>query len=188
MLAMKRKTFSGAGRKPRAGVERHECGKIVRAARQPVETQEQVLATAVAQPHRKASDDPREAKLGYALGRALLTKTITGPQFMAGERYTVVAIRYMRDVTGSLPRFPSMAAELVDKGVSGHEQDPDAIQAVRNDWDEAQRALLDTGEHYEANRVLAKLCVMDRDLASAAEVGVLRVALNALVRLWKIEA
>lgn len=181
---MTKKTFSGAGRKPRAGVPRAPSGRIADRARG--EPPEKIMATATAAPHRRDAKDPRDPRLGYALGRAMIAGTITEPQFMAGERYTVIAVRYMRDITGSLPRFPAMNAEIAAKCASTPDLDPDIVQAIRDDWSAVQSALLDTGEHHAANRALAAICIMDRDLIGQGEIGALRVGLNALARMWRI--
>lgn len=52
------------------------------------ETQAQVLATALAQPHRRYSRDPRDERLGTALGRFCVARRwYGGPCWQAGQRY-----------------------------------------------------------------------------------------------------
>jgi hypothetical protein len=146
------------------------------------ETRKEIMATALAQPHRQGS----ESRLrGFALGRLFLSRQISADQFRAGERWTLVALRYKRDITGTLPRYPSPFIDRIARGVEGEfERDEDAIYETRRDWEDSQRALLDTNEHYAANAALTRVCILDQD-PSQAQLGSLRAALNALERLWR---
>ena len=77
-----------AGRKRKAGVARDRTGKSRG------EGPEQAIAIALAQPHRRWSKTPRDALLGYPLGRLLLAGYITDKQHEAGQRWVTVVRRY----------------------------------------------------------------------------------------------
>jgi hypothetical protein len=144
---------------------------------------EPVLAVALAQPHRRGL---QTALAGYALGRLFLARALTGEQFSAGERYTRLLVRYMRHVTGGLPRFPSAMANCVagDPGSSGADLADEDVLALRRDMGDALNALAESGDMDKAVRLLLRVCVLDRDLNHDHELGTLRVALNRLLRLW----
>jgi hypothetical protein len=184
-----RKTFSGQGRPRRTDVQRYPSGQIVHAHRKPKETEEDILSVALGQPHRRGAKDPRSRFHGYEVGRMFLRGKEGGIdklQLNAAERYTRLAIRHARLVTGSLPRFPSLMAERIAGGLTTNpEPDDDDIMQLRRDWGDAQSALMDTGEHYEATRTLFKACILDQEL-SPKELGTFRAACNVLARLWDI--
>ena len=142
-----------------------------------------ITAVVKAQPHRRGNDTQLA---GFALGRLYLTKQIDRDQFAAGEKYTTLAIRHMRDISGTLPRFPSVMADNTASGLStSPDMDDDQIFALRRDWEDAMRALNDAGDLHNAVRALTGVCVMDRDIDTVPELGTLRTSLNVLHRLWR---
>jgi hypothetical protein len=58
--------------------------------------------------------------------------------------------------------------------------DDETIGKIRSDYGEMQDALADAGMHYEANAVLMRVCVMDRDIEGHAAMGAFRCALNVI--------
>lgn len=183
-----RKTFSGYGRKPRAGVERYPSGQIVHAQRQPKETEADILATAISQPHRRGSADPRSRYHGFSAGRLLMSEQITHPQFRAAERVTTVWIKHAKLVTGSLPRFPSVMADRVAGAIeSGLEPADDDIFKLRREFGDTHTALMSRGKHADYVRVITRVCMMDID-PTQDELGDFREAMNLLDKLWKSDS
>lgn len=163
------------------------------------ESMEQILSTALSQPHRrnlpnalKRDDGTREEisnrdhRAGYALGRLRLQGIISNDQLIAGNRYTELALRYGHHIVGHLPKFPSQAINDTVKGLacSADMTDDEAFN-LRRSWSDVQSALSDTCEPQACNSALGSICVMDRDPRSEREVGALRIALNALHNLWR---
>lgn len=168
--------------KRRQAVSRYPSGQIHHTDRG--EKPEQIIAVARAQPHRMGSTDPR---VGYAYGRLRVTGQITQRQFEAADIFTKRVIRYMAHITNSIPRFPSIAAEMVASSTgSGADLDPETIAAIRSDYGEVQDALADSGLHYEGNRALTQVCVMDREPRSDDEMGNFRLACNAIAHRLRI--
>lgn len=165
-----------AGAKRREGVRRYKSGAIVRADRG--ERPDKIMAVALAQPHRKGNNSPMA---GYAFGRLFLGGMIDQRQFDAAETFTRRAVRYHATITNSLPRFPSLAAEMV-AGSTGHgaDIDPETVAKIRSDYGELQDAFADAGMHHEANAVLMRVCVLDRDITGDVAMGAFRCALNVI--------
>jgi hypothetical protein len=165
-----------AGAKRREGVRRYQSGAIVRADRG--ERPDKIIAVALAQPHRKGNQSPMA---GYAFGRLFLGGMIDRRQFDAAETFTRRAVRYHASITGTLPRFPSVAAEMVAGSTgSGADLDAETIGKIRSEYGEMQDALSDAGMHYEANAILMRVCVMDRDISGDVAMGAFRCALNVI--------
>jgi len=163
-------------------VRRYPSGQIHHTDRG--EKPEQIIAVARAQPHRLGNIDPRA---GYAYGRMRLGGQITQRQFEAADIFTTRTIRYMAHITNSIPRFPSLAAEMVASSTgSGAELDDERIASIRSDYAELQDALADGGLHYEGNRALTQVCVMDREPRSDDEMGNFRLACNAIAHRLRI--
>lgn len=168
----------------RGGVNRYPCGQIVHRDREPEETQEQRLATATAQPHRRGAKDPRSPFLGYALGRLKLIGREGGvdpDQYTAGDYYTRITVAYLRHVVTNTPRFGSTLANEI-AGADNSELTPERIAAIRDAHATMMGWLADTGEMYDVNRVLFALCVMDREPRGVREMGWVRIGLNAIHR------
>lgn len=165
-----------AGARRREGVNRYTNGRIVNADRG--EKPAQIIATALAQPHRRGNASPLA---GYEFGRLFMGGAIDQRQFNAAETFMRRAVRYHRCITGTLPKFPSVAAEMVATSTgAGAELDDETIAKIRSEYGEVQDALADAGMHYEGNAVLMRVCVMDRELTGDAAMGAFRCALNAI--------
>jgi hypothetical protein len=172
------------GPKPREDVRRYpSSGRIINKDRG--ETQAQILSTVLAQPHRKGD---RSQLAGFAYGRMYMGGMIDSRQYQAAEVFTKRAVRYMAQITGSLPRFPSIAANMTAtfSTGSGAELDEDTIASIRSAYAELQDALADAGLHYEGNAILMRVCIMDKDIDGPAAMGAFRCALNAIAHRLKI--
>jgi len=187
------------GPKPKFNVSRYPGGQIVHVQREPkAERPEQVIAVALAQPHRKGN--PSQFA-GYAFGRLFIGGQITERQHRAAEIYMNRAVRYMRHVTGTLPRFPNCLANMIkidlkeqreQQREADRQRDPSAIRdegvrtddeitaEIRSDYGEIQDALSGAGMHFTGNTILTRFTVMDRDPANDLELGAFREALNVI--------
>lgn len=165
------------GPKPREDVRRYpNTGRIVNKDRG--EKPAQIIAVAMSQPHRKGNSSPLA---GYAFGRLFLGGMIDRRQFDAAETFMRRAVRYHRSITGTLPKFPSVAAEMVAGTTgAGADLDDETIAKIRSEYGELQDAFADAGMHYEANAILMRVCVMDRDITGDAAMGAFRCALNVI--------
>lgn len=169
-------------KKLKENVRRHPSGEIVRADMG--EKPEDVIRVAVNQPHRKGEKDPRA---GYAHGRMRLGDVINQRQYEAAEVFMKRAVAYMALVSGSLPRFPSISADMVARGIScTADLTDERIAQVRSDYAEIQDALSDGGLHHGGNVLLVRVCLMDRDLSSLSEIGEFRCALNLIAHRLRI--
>lgn len=171
------------GRKPKPNVSRYPTSGAIRREDRG-EKPAQIIAVAMAQPHRKGNASPMA---GYAFGRMFLGGMIDRRQFDAAETFTRRAVRYMRSITGSLPRFPSLSAEMMAGTTgAGAELDDETIAKIRSDYGEMQDAFADAGMHHEANAILMRVCVMDKDITGEAAMGSFRCALNVIANRLRI--
>lgn len=183
------------GRKQRSTTRQGQADEIAGRER---ETEEQAMRIALDQPHRRALpatrvDDsgrrvpihPSDPLAGFALGRLFLHGAIQRDQLTAGQRYAQITMRHMRHITGHLPRFPSQAISDSAGGLDcSAEMSDDEAFKIRRSYAEMQTALADTQEWHACVSALSSVCVMDREPKSEAEMGALRIGLNALHRLW----
>lgn len=184
------------GRKIIPDVQRYPGGQIVHEQRQPkAERPEKVRAVALAQPHRRGNGSQYA---GYAYGRLFLGGQITQRQLLAADIFTKRAVRYMGQITGSLPRFPNCLANMVkldleDQREQEREQpaqdfsvrdevtdDHERIASIRSDYGEIQDALAEAGLHYNGNGALMRVCVLDHEPKNDVELGAFRCALNVI--------
>ncbi len=165
------------GARRREGVRPYKDGSIVRADRG--ERPDKIVAVVLAQPHRRGERDHRA---GFVYGRLFLGGMIDDRQYQAAEVFTKRAVRYMGQITGSLPRFPSFAANMVGTFSSGRGGDPDdeTIASIRSQYGEIQDALMENGMHYEANAVLTRVCIRDQEIDGPVAMGAFRCALNVI--------
>ena len=166
------------------------------------EPPELVRAVALAQRLREVGPEHAANPLaGHALGRLRLLHQPHGPQdpcsispeqYAAGERYAVIAARHaaiMGYATGS-PR--SVAFGLLAAGVSCLEEPDEAvIHSVRREFADCYRALMDAGRAIGQGAKVALVtydtCLERRSFESLgrADIGNLKVGLNALARLFR---
>jgi hypothetical protein len=172
------------GPKPREDVRRYpSTGRIVNEDRG--ETQTQILATVLKQPHRKGE---RSQLAGFAFGRLYMGGMIDSRQYQAAEVFTKRAVRYMGQITGSLPRFPSIAANMTAtfSTGSGADLDDESVASIRSAYSEIQDALAEAGLHYEGNAILMRVCIMDKDIDGPTAMGAFRCALNVIANRLRI--
>ncbi|MFC0282415.1 hypothetical protein ACFFJB_14745 [Camelimonas abortus] len=187
MSKLKLKLKRKSGRKPVAGVIRSASGRIAKAHRKPVETQEQILAVAIAQPHRRGFSDPKNPFLGYSVGRLFAAGQISQIQHDAAEWYGKLWLSYHRHITGITP--PRVSAHLSEFVAASnfrlpHGNDNEnwhAIDLLRARMDGLQEAFAERGQHFTANKLLPAVCVFDIPPA-ACDVVALRETLNTVWR------
>lgn len=185
-LRAKRKA---GGRPPREGVVRYPGGEIVKAEQRPIETREQIMAVALAAPHRKLTSEPGNRMAGYASGRLYLTGAIDKRQYEALERYSRTSLRYMRLVLGRTPKWPEMALERTSPSSSDSpEPDENDVAALKREHADMLWAISDaTGSDYQlARQTMFGAGVLDREPGSIPEMAAMHTALNALGRLWML--
>lgn len=167
------------------------CGQMARADRGEGTTKLQIekthadnIAFIASQPHRRGLGNKSEIpKAGYAHGRLLLTGQISEKQFQAAEAYMLRAIAYKAVVAGSLPRLPSLSAELASRGVgSAADMPPERIAAIRSDYSELQDALAERKLKVDGNEALTALTIMDRDPCNSNQMGIIRSSLNLIAQ------
>jgi hypothetical protein len=171
------------GPKRRENVRRYGNGRIVNADRG--ERPDKIIATVLAQPHRKGE---RSHLAGFVYGRMFLGGMIDQRQFEAAEVFTKRTVRHMSVITSSLPRFPSIAANMVGTFSTGSGEDPDdeTIGAIKSAYGEMQDALADSGMLYDGNRILTAVCIRDQEITDAQVMGAFRCALNVIANRLRI--
>lgn len=170
-----------AGRKRKAG-SREPNGRRQR-AKTTIEREGKIMAVALQQRINlgAAPATAKDPRWGHALGRALLHGRISPRQYAAGEVYTKRAVAYYGVVTGSLPRFPSILANMA-AGMSGSgiEPDDETVDGIRARFAEMEEALSDGGLLTEGGPALTRICVRDIDPTCQMEIGLAREALNRI--------
>jgi hypothetical protein len=186
------------GAKPKPDTPRYPSGQIVHAYREPkAEKPEKIMAVVLAQPHRRGN---ASQYAGYAFGRLFIGGQITERQHRAAEIYMTRAVRYMRHVTGTLPRFPNTLANMVKLDLQEQREqqreadrqrdtalrdqdirsDEEVTAEIRSNYTEIQDALADAGKHHVGNQVLTRFTVLDHEPQTPAELGAFREALNVI--------
>lgn len=161
------------------------------------ETQAQVMATALAQPHRRGirvsngrhdgPRGPRDERAGYVFGRMRLGNELSKPQHDALAHWLTVFVRYARALGLPQARFGNCLAVDAGRGYDGEDQDPVAsAQRARRAvaaYEALQNAIADgmPGEFREANQALVHVVLMDRD-PILGMTGTLRAAANVIDR------
>jgi len=183
------------GRKRKSG-KRYPCGKRTR-----TETEKDIMETAIEarqRHHGVTAKQARDERLGTALGRLAWRGTITTAQYEAGLEFGELYRRHHMVMGLPLPSPRSIAGLLVSGGVfSGSSGEPDAelVERLRRRFDAATDALdkCDREHRFSPGRRPASLiyrviCVdEDTTLWSSEDLGNLRVALNALVRVFRLD-
>lgn len=171
-----------ARKKLKEGVQRYPGGQIRHEDRG--EKPEDAMRVVMMQPHRMGNSDPRA---GYAHGRMRLGGIINQRQYEAAEIFMTRAVAYMALVSGSLPRFPSISADMVARGIAcAAELTDERIAQIRSEYAEIQDALSDGGLHHSGNTLLVRVCIMDRDLFNHCEIGEFRCSLNLIAHRLRI--
>ncbi len=171
------------GRKRKTNVARGAHGKSRG------ERPDEIMAVVLGQPHRRFAETPRDARLGYPLGRLCLAGYITEKQHDAGQRWAAIVRRYAALMGFRLENPETPNVELVASGSScAAEPDEKVILALRRDYNDAYAALELVGRHTKTGRgplkICRQICVQEIDEAILwpHRIGDLRIGLNALVR------
>ncbi len=127
---------------------------------------------ALSSAHRRWNE-PRDARLGYPLGRLLLAGYLVNAQHDAGLRFAAIVRRYAA----------AMGFAREARRVSA---DAAALAAPRREYDDCYAALEQAGRDTRSGREPLKTCrqicveEMDEAILWPHRIGDLRVGLNAL--------
>lgn len=199
------KTFNKAGRTPRAGVNRSECGRIVLAERLPAETPEEIKATVLAYRRKGGIGEAHleDRRTESPFGRLRVTGVLSAIQYRAGQRFARIMSEY--HVMQGIPS-PWPAAVDIEGGPSGASGDRfdaelatspeqakdigDSIAELKRDYADMMGVLLDLERSagYRGTIQLVRNVVLFRhDIERDRQaVGNLRAGLNVLARAWKM--
>ena len=182
------------GRKRKAGA-RYPSGKLTRA-----ETEREAMATALDARRRHfgiSAKAARDERLGSALGRLAFKKTISEVQYQAGLHFAELHLRHAKAL--GLPQLApqSLSALLIHESVFGaqaYELTIESIASLKRRYSEATAALdeCDREQRFSPGRrptwLVHRLICLDDDIDEkiSADIGNLRVALNALVRVFRL--
>lgn len=166
--------------------KRLPSGKVVE--RPDRERQEDVLRTATEARQRVlgvAPSDTRRPEAGSAVGRLKLTGVISQDQYEAAKTYESVYRGYERAILVRRPSSPGNFDKVpgFDAGDGTDERYVEQCTAARRNYGDARRALLDADP-------LAQMAVntwVVEDVPLYHCVGELRVGLNALARLFRVD-
>jgi hypothetical protein len=182
------------GRKRKSG-KRYPCGKRTRS-----ETEKDIMQTAIEarqRHHGVTAKQARDERLGTAFGRLAWHGTITTAQYEAGCEFGELYRRHHMVLGLPLPSPRSIAGLLVSGGIfGGSSAEPDAlvVERLRRRFDAATDALdqCDRDHRFSPARrpalLIYRVVCVDEDTTRwpSEDLGNLRVALNALVRLFRV--
>jgi len=182
------------GRKRKSG-KRYPCGKLTR-----LETEKDIMQTAIEarqRHHGVTAKQARDERLGTAFGRLAWHGTISACQYEAGREFGELYRRHHMVMGLPLPSPRSVAGLLVNGGVfGGSSGEPDAVlvERLRRRFDAATDALdqCDRDHRFSPGRrpalLIYRVTCVDEDTTmwTAEDLGNLRMALNALVRVFRL--
>jgi hypothetical protein len=171
------------GRKRKTGVERDARGKS--RGEQACDVKAVALAYRTREVGREHADN---ALSGFTLGKMLLRCEIPQTGHDAGERWAALVRRHAVLMGYALDR-PSPSFVMVANGLSCVPAPPDdVVAAVRRDYSDCHRALMDAGRATRQGAAIALICyavcVDNRPpaLLSQQDLANLRAGLNALAK------
>ncbi len=181
------------GRKRKPG-KRYPCGKRTRH-----ETEREAMSTVIETRQRHygvTAKQARDERLGTALGRLAWQGTISEVQYEAGREFGELYRRHHMVLGLPLPSPRSVAGILVNEGIFGgtsREPDENSVDRLRRRFDAATDALdqCDRDHRMSPGRrpvlLVYRVVCTDEDTTPWPEedLGNLRVALNALVRVFR---
>lgn len=186
---------SGRGRKRKVG-KRYPCGKRMRE-----ETEREAMATVLEARKRHfgvSLKQARDQRVGTALGRLAFREHISEQQYQAGIAFAELYHHHNVTVGLPTPSPRSVAGLLINEGIFGaspSEPVLDVIEKLKRRFAEANAALSACDREQGMSRgrrpsslVYHVICV-DADVGywNAADIGNLRVALNALIRVFRLK-
>ena len=183
-----------AGRKRKPGL-RYPCGKLKRE-----ETEREAMATALSARQRHygvTAKQARDGRLGSSLGRLNMQSLISEPQYEAGLKF--LRLYYAHHVISGLPTPTpqSVSGLMIYTGLlesyGSIEPDDDYIRQLRKQFEATTDALDQCDRDHRMARgrkpslLLYRVACADEDttLWPECDLGNLRVALNALVRIFR---
>ena len=182
------------GRKRKAGA-RYPSGKLTRA-----ETEREAMATAIDARRRHFGINAkaaRDERLGCALGRLAFKRVISEAQYQAGLHFAELHSRHAKALGLPQPTPQSLSALLIGESIFGSlsgELSIEIINGLKRRYGEATKALdeCDREQRLSQGRrptwLIYHLICLDEDLDEkmGEDIGNLRVALNALVRVFRL--
>jgi len=183
-----------AGRKRKPG-KRYACGKRVRA-----ETERDAMSTVIDARRRHFGVTAKQAKderLGTALGRLAFRELITEKQYQAGGAFGELYHAHQILIGMPSPSPRSVAGLLINEGIFGaspSEPVLEVIERVKRRFADATSVLdaCDREQRMSAGKrptlLIYRLICAEQDALHWGEedIGNLRVALNALTRLFRL--
>ncbi len=182
------------GRKRKAG-KRYPCGKRVRE-----ETEREAMATVLDARRRHfgvTAKRARDERLGSALGRLAFAGLISDLQYQAGVIFADLYRQHNVTVGLPMPSPSSVAGLLINEGIFGSSpSEPvlEVIEKVKRRFAEATAALDDCDREHRLSTgrrptfLVYRVICADEDVQhkNTDDIGNLRVALNALVRVFRL--
>lgn len=183
-----------AGRKRKPG-KRYACGKRTRA-----ETERDAMSTAIEARKRHfgvTSKQARDERLGTALGRLAFRELISETQYQAGVAFAELYQRHHAVFGLPSPSPRSVAGLLIKEGIFGTSSGEPVLEIVerlKRRFGEATDVLdaCDREHRLSVGRrptlLVFRVICTDEDMMHWPEqdIGNLRIALNALVRLFRL--
>jgi hypothetical protein len=182
------------GRKRKPGA-RYACGKLKRE-----ETEREAMATALSARSRHygvTMRQERDERLGSSLGRLFFMHLISEPQYDAATRFSSLYRAHHAIIGLPTPEPRSITAIMIAAGFLGGvattDPNEETVEKLRERYDAATNALDQCDrDHRMANGrrpslLLYRVACADEDttLWPECDLGNLRVALNALARLFR---
>jgi len=182
------------GRKRKSG-KRYPCGKRTR-----TETEKDIMKTAIEARQRQygvSAKRARDERLGSALGRLAFTGLISDLQYQAGVVFADLYRQHNVTVGLPMPSPSSVAGLLINEGIFGSSpSEPvlEVIERVKRRFAEATAALDDCDREHRLSSgrrptfLVYRVICADEDVEhkNTDDIGNLRVALNALVRVFRL--
>jgi len=182
------------GRKRKPGL-RYDCGKLRRE-----ETEREAMATAIAARQRHygvTAKQARDERLGTSLGRLAFRKLISDTQYQAGVVFGELYQRHHIVMGLPVPSPRSVAGILINEGIFGSSpSEPvlDVIEKLRERFEQATEALDQCDREHRLSAGMRPTLLIyrvicadeDTNIWRDEDLGNLRVALNALVRVFKL--
>jgi hypothetical protein len=182
------------GRKRKPG-KRHACGKRVRG-----ETEREAMATAIEARQRHFGVTARQARderLGTSLGRLAFREEISERQYQAGLAFAKLYHQHHLTMGLPVPSPSSVAGILINEGIFGScpsEPVLEEIDRLKRRFEDASAALdqCDREQRFSGARrptlLMYRVVCTDEDAGQwpGDDIGNLRIALNALVRVFRL--
>ena len=182
------------GRKRKPG-KRYPCGKRTR-----TETEKDIMKTAIEARQRHygvTAKQARDDRLGTALGRLAFTDRISDEQYQAGVAFADLYLRHNVTVGLPMPSPSSVTGILINEGIFGSSPSEPVLEVIdklKRRFKNATDALDQCDRDHRfapgcrpAMLVYRVVCVdEDTKLWTDDDLGNLRVALNALVRVFRL--